>query len=213
MDRLWKSLMRLDAKALFFGSAILFALVIAVVVWLRFGRAAVSPAPAARTASAALAANAALRLQPLGVLACVSNQLSPEAILVPVCPFRPSIENLIASDRIDPYSIAASTNFRSVFVRRINPNAAARNGADRQPRPPTLAYRGFFQRPDGTPAALFFDSANNASQFVTNNTTFHGARLVSADIRAARILMPDGSTRELSITNANDTVTLPEVKP
>jgi hypothetical protein len=211
MDRLWKSLMHLDAKALFFGSAILFALVVAVVVWLRFGRSA-SPAPSARTASAALAANAALRMQPLGLLACVSNQLSPEAVLVPVCPFRPSIENLVASDRADPYSIASPTNFRSLFVRRPNPTAA-RSAAERQPRPPTLSYRGFFQRPDGTPAALFFDSANNASQFVTNNTTFHGARLVSADIRTARILMPDGSTRELSITNANDTVTLPEVKP
>ena len=210
MDRLWKSLMRLDAKALFFGSAILFAVVIGVVAWLRLSHGAANPSQ--RPFNAALAANAALRMQSLGVLACVSNQLSADAAIVPVCPFRPTIENMIAMDRTDP-AFADATNWLARFSHRTNPASRQPNAGDATaPRPHVLTFVGYFQRPDGAYAGLFHDSVDNSSRFFSpdTNAVLSGLSLLSVDKRTARMRLPDGATRELAIGKS---VTLQEEKP
>ena len=88
MDRLWKHLMQLDARALFFGAVALLVVVIAIVAWLYLHRTPATAQTQKMTDSAisAVCSN-------IGVLEIVSNQMSADALVVPVNPFRPGIEN------------------------------------------------------------------------------------------------------------------------
>ena len=64
---------------------------------------------------------------------------------------------------------------------------------------PELTYMGFIKRPDGTEAAMFYDSANKTTVFYDEGNKVHGVDIVSADLRNASLRMDDGSTRSLKI--------------
>ncbi|MDD4019854.1 MAG: hypothetical protein PHV28_18140, partial [Kiritimatiellae bacterium] len=62
-----------------------------------------------------------------------------------------------------------------------------------------LSFMGFFQRPDGKQAALFYDSAENTTVFYDAAEHIHGVDILSANVREAEIRFPDGTTRKLEI--------------
>ena len=199
MDRLWKYLMQLDAKALFFGSVVLFLVVMAIVAWLYLHRAS-----AAATQEKTPAATNTMAGLDIGVLGLVSNQMSAEALVVPVSPFRPSIENLLTRP-------AATTNITFVALPKTNrPPRFARPPKTTGSVIPTLTFRGFFQRPDGSSVALFHDSVDDTSKFFTPGSDIRGASLVATDIKSAKVRKPDGQTVDLAI---GDSFTLPALKP
>ena len=203
MDRLWKHLMQLDARALFFGSVALFVLVVILVAWLSLHHAAAESQPLKTTAP-----NAANTVcYTIGVLGIVSNQMSAEALVVPVNPFRPSIENMGASGRT-----GSTTNLAHVHPTTTNLFVGLRPAAPagNNPAIPTLTFRGYIQRPDGTAAALFYDSVDGASHFSTPGSKIREASLVSVDIHTAKVQKPDGQTVALAI---GDSFTLPAAKP
>ena len=199
MEKAWKWLMHTDAKALFIGAVALFLLVCGGVLWLRSRPAKEDTAQAGRRPGAGR-----LVVQSeagLGVLAVVSNQFAAEALVVPVNPFRPAIEDLIARPATAAVAaVAIPTNrVRRPWFTRVQAATSA-------PAIPTLTYKGYFQRPDGTFAAHFHDSSANGARFLAPGGSLHEMALVSADTRAARVRLPDGSERDLAI---GDAVTLP----
>jgi hypothetical protein len=200
MDRLWKHLMQLDAKALFFGSVALFVVVVAIVAALALrnhASPAAQPQKMADSAVSSVCSN-------IGVLDIVSNQMSANTLVVPVNPFRPGIENMGAGTHTD-----SRTN-RTHKSARTNLFAGLRPSENNEPGTPTFTFRGYFQRPDGTAAALFFDSTDNAGHFFTPGDKLRDATLVSANIHVAKVRKPDGQTVELAI---GDSVTLPAATP
>lgn len=93
MEQFWKWLMKADAKGLFVASL---ALLAGVTAWwgVDFARA---PKRAAAEA-AAKPPPAPLELaefKPIGVIGFVSNQFSPETLIVPVNPFHPTFEAIV----------------------------------------------------------------------------------------------------------------------
>ena len=209
MDRLWKWLMHADAKALFVGSVVLFVAVAALVAWLRFGHASVplrEPPTARQTGVTEGTTN-----RNLGVLEFVTNQLSADVATAPTCPFRPDIDTMLAHQAAG--TLAGMTN----RVRRVPFDPFAKLRPPRSATPaapviPVLAYRGYFQRPDGEYAALFHDSVDDSSKFFTPGTdaVLRGVCLLTADKHAAKVRLPDGAIKELAI---GDTITLPEITP
>lgn len=208
MDRLWKWLMHADAKALFFGAVILFV-VAGVVAWLRYGREAVpqrEPPAAGPSVATEVPTN-----RDLGVLEFVTNQLSADAATAPVCPFRPDIDTMFAH-QAGGTAASGMTNQHRVHgdpFAKLRPHHADTPAA---PAIPVLAYRGYFQRPDGTYAALFHDSVDDSSKFFTPGTdaVLRGVSLLAADRHAAKVRLPSGETKDLAI---GDTITLPAVAP
>lgn len=202
MDRLWKYLMQLDARALFFGSVVLFVLVVLLVAWLSFHHTSATPETPLKITAPASAHTA---YRDIGVLGVVSNQMSADALIVPVNPFRPSIENMGANR-----FIGSVTNRVLARTAKVNRVEGLRLPSDNAPAIPTLTFRGYFQRPDGTSAALFHDSVDNANRFFTPTSKIREATLLAADIHTAKIQKPDGQTVELKI---GDSVTLTATTP
>jgi hypothetical protein len=201
MERLWKHLMHLDARALFIGALALFLVVAGIVTWLYLHRVPETKAPVEAPPAAAPIAGAA----DVGLLGMISNQMSADALVVPVNPFRPSLENMAALYAPTPSTagVVRVRTFTNHFGRFRPPKAA-------QPVIPTLTFRGYFQRPDGTPAALFHDSVDDASRFVTPGGEIRGVTLVAADMRSAKVKKPDGQVATMAI---GDSFTLPAIKP
>ncbi len=205
MDRLWKHLMQLDARALFFGAVALFAVVVILVAWLSLHHAAPPSAPTAKTAEV-LGANTASH--DIGVLSIVSNQMAADALIVPVNPFRPSIEALVLIN--SGGNSGTLSNLPHGRSAKTNLFAGLRPAPNNTPGIPTFIYRGFFQRPDGIAAALFSDSTDAASHFFTPGSKIHEATLMAADMHSAKVEKPDGQTVDLAIGEA---FTLPAAKP
>ena len=130
----------------------------------------------------------------IGVLEIVSNQMSADALVVPVNPFRPGIENMGAGG-----TTGSKTNLSHVRSAKTNLFAGLRPSANNEPGIPTFTFRGYFQRPDGTAAALFFNSADNASCFFTPGDKIRDAKLIAATIHTAKVQKPDGQTVDLAI--------------
>lgn len=196
MDRLWKWLLDANAKALFLASVILFLLVAGLVAWMRYGRTT-PPAQAPKAAASAAVPLAAPADTPLAVMNYVSNQLSGESLVLPVCPFRPDIQPVRAPNGTG-FGMPTNVLHRIVRVRTNRPPAAAATG----PVVPVLTFRGYFQRPDGMLAALFNDSAANSSSFYTNNAVFRGVTLLESGPTGTKVRMPDGEVRALAIGEA-----------
>lgn len=64
---------------------------------------------------------------------------------------------------------------------------------------PRIRYEGFIQRPDGTKAAMFYDSSAKTSFFYEPGKKVHGVEIENADVKQAKIKFPDGTSRNLKI--------------
>jgi len=190
MDQLWTWLKQADAKTLFLASIGLFVIVLIWVGWQQFGcTSAVQTSPALPPHTARLQEGVATNYT--GELtAFLSNQLSADALTVPLNPFRPDINDL------PTHSTTNTTPKRHRYTMAMSAPAETKEEA---PVIPCLTYHGYFQRPDGANAALFGDSVTKASRFLTAGETIRGVTLLSADIRTANIKLPSGETTNLSL--------------
>jgi hypothetical protein len=142
----------------------------------------------------------------LGILPCRSNEQSTGALVVPVNPFRPTLESLAANNEpvanaLQPWRRGSTTNddpFASIRMHRSVP-VANRTTPPAAPRVPVLTYRGYFQRPDGKFAALFSDSTTQSAAFHLPGEEFHGLALLASGTTRARVRLPGGEERDLAI--------------
>lgn len=223
MESFWKWLMHANARALFVIALLILLLVLGWCAWVIGHPRQPAPPDVAHAKQPA-----AYPETTLGILACISNESNAAAWVLPVNPFRPTLESLAANNepisnilRVarlpnravtndDPF--AAMRGTRNVPVgtgsRNVRPAAGAPASV---PVAPVLTYRGYFQRPDGKFAALFHDSAAQTASFYVPGDEFNGVALLATGITHARVRLPGGQERDLAI---GDRVQLaPEAKP
>ncbi|MDD4019244.1 MAG: hypothetical protein PHV28_15025, partial [Kiritimatiellae bacterium] len=214
MDNLWKWIMRLNAKAFCLVAILFFAGVAGFCAWqythppapVKDGGDGKPPEPVPAWG--------------IGTLDFVTNQLTAEALAIPVDPFRPTIEAIFTNEteraaflkalkaaQAAAAGIAGGAN--AAGAKKEDPFANLRKkaavpgglvGPNGKPMViPKLSFMGFFQRPDGKQAALFYDSAENTTVFYDAGKQIHGVDILSANVREAEIRFPDGTTRKLEI--------------
>lgn len=225
MDQLWKWVMHLNAKA-FCLMAVLF--LFGVAGWCGF--LFLNPPAPLKDGGGTLPAGA----QPwtYSTLDFVSNQLAAEALSIPVDPFRPTIEAIFTNETERAAflkALKAAQNAAAgiggatssgkkedpfAHLRRKDPEAGGLTGANGQPMViPKLTFLGFFQRPDGTKAAMFHDSAQDTTVFYDSGSQVHGVDVVNANVHEAEIRFPDGSSRKLEIGGSVELAAEPDTRP
>lgn len=221
MDMLWKWIMRLNAKAFCLVALILFVATASFCYW-QFTH----PMPPFKDGENQLLPDAP-QVWTIGTLDFVTNQLASESLIIPVDPFRPTIEQIFTNEveraaflkalkaaQENASGIAKTKNGKlantAAGEKDKNPFAHLRKKKAVQPDGlrgpdgqqlviPKLTFIGFFQRPDGKQAAMFHDSTEQTSSFYDAGKSVHGVEILSADVRKAKIRFPDGTTRDLAI--------------
>jgi len=210
MNTLWKGIMHLNAKAF-----CLITVVVCVAVALYCGfEISTPPKPIQEGTDKTPELSPAWEIT---LLDFVSNQLSASSLIIPVDPFRPTIEAIFTNAAERAAFIAAlkkaqddATGMaKDKDAKKTDPFAHLRNkadvpgqnlGPDGKPMiTPVLSYLGFIKRPDGTSAAMFYNSANKTTIFYDKGNDVHGVNIVDADLRNATLRMDDGSIRELKL--------------
>ena len=222
MERLWKTVMRLPAKAFCLAALLVFS---GVTAWcaLLF----LTPQEPFREGTKTLPAKGAPFA--LNTLAFVSNQLSQESLTIPVEPFRPTMEAIFTNEEQ-----------RAAFIKAFKAQQAAKEGV-RQPGgvgvaggaapgagkkaadpfaalrkqekipgqlvgpngekmiKPKISFLGFINRPDGSRVSVFSDSSDHSTHFYQTGGTVHGVDVIGGDTRSATVRLPNGSVRKLEI--------------
>ncbi len=226
MNQLWKGVMHLNAKAFCLAAAFIF---FGVMAWCGF-RFLNPPSPLKDGGEGKLPDLS----QPwaFGTLDFVSNQLAAETLSIPVDPFRPTIEAIFTNETERAAFLKAlkaaqnaaagvgtapeGTKKEDPFahLRKKNPESGGLTGADGQPMIiPKLTFMGFFQRPDGKKAAMFYDSANNSTVFYEAGKQVHGVDVLDANVREAQIRLPDGSVTTVAIGESKELAAEPDKNP
>ena len=212
MDKLWKWVMHLNAKLFCVAAAFFF---FCVVGWCGFQY--LTPLEPLQDGTHG-------KLPPLtpawsiGTLDFVSNQLAAEALVVPVDPFRPTIEAIFTNETERAAFLKALKSAQNAAVglaanaagskkedpfahlrkKQTDPNALV--GPNGQPMViPKISFMGFIQRPDGKQVALFRDSAENTTAFYDAGKQVHGVEVLDANVREAKVRLPDGSVTTLAL--------------
>ncbi len=226
MDKLWKCVMRLNARAFCLAAALFF---FGVTGWCGFR--IMTPVAPLKDGNEGKSPELA---QPwsFGTLALVSNQLASETLAIPVDPFRPTIEAIFTNETErtaflkalkaaqggaaegDSEAGAAKKEDPFAHLRKKDPSQGGPLGPNGRPLViPKLTFMGFFERPDGKKAAMFYDSANETTRFYETGKQVHGVDVVNADVRAAEIRLPDGSVRKMEIGSTIELVAEPDARP
>jgi len=210
MNTLWKGIMHLNAKAF---CLTMIMVCIAVTLYCGF-KIRTPPVPVQYRAEKTPELSPAWEIT---LLDFVSNQLSSSSLIIPVDPFRPTIEAIFTNATERAAFIAALKKAQEDATgvakekgeKKKDPFAHLRNktnvpgqtlGPGGKPMiTPVLTYMGFIKRPDGTEAAMFYDSANKTTIFYDEGNAVHGVDIVNADLKDATLRMDDGSTRNLKI--------------
>lgn len=211
MDQIWKWVMHLNAKAFCLIATLFFFGVSLLCAWLvlhpreRLKDGAQGKLPVLASAWT------------LDTLDFVTNQLTAEALAIPVDPFRPTIEAIFTNETeraaflkaLKAAQNAAAGVATAGTGKKEDPFAHLRKkeavpggltGADGRPMiKPKLTFMGFFKRPDGKQEAMFYDSADNTTVFYDSGKQVHGVEILSANVREAQIRLPDGSETTLPI--------------
>ena len=74
---------------------------------------------------------------------------------------------------------------------------------------PKLSFLGFFKRPDGQQAAMFYDSVDNTTIFYETGKQIREGHRQRANIHEAEIRFPDGSSRKLPIGESIELAPVP----
>lgn len=225
MDKLWKWVMHLNAKAFCLLATLLFLSVSAYCAY-----QVKTPPPPLKDGHADNLPDLAAAWT-FGTLDVVSNQLAAETLSIPVDPFRPTIEAIFTNETeraaflkaLKAAQIAAAGGLAEGSAKKEDPFAHLRKkeavpgglvGPNGQPMViPKLTFQGFFERPDGTKTAMFHDSVKNTTVFYDTGNQVHGVDVVSADVRAAEIRFPDGTTRKMEIGSSVELAAEPDTRP
>ena len=210
MNTLWKFIMHLNAKTF---CIIMGLLCIAVTLYCGFNIS--TPPKPIQTESGKVPA-----LSPgseITLLAFVSNQLAASSLIIPVDPFRPTLEAIFTNAAARAAFIA---NLKKAQADKMGENAFSRKtkkdpfahlrqkehipGQDTGTKnkhmiTPVLSYLGFIKRPDGTVAAMFSDSVAKTTLFYNEGNKIHGVDIVNADLKSTTLCMDDGSIRTLKL--------------
>ncbi len=225
MDQLWKWVMHLNAKAFCLAATVVFLLVGAFCGW----RVMNPREPLKDGGSSALPELP--QAWELGTLNFVSNQLSAETLTLPVDPFRPTIEAIFTNETERAAFLKAlkaaqnaaagvagtSANKKEdpfAHLRKKDTVPGGLTSPDGKPMvTPKLSFMGFFQRPDGKQAAMFYDSTTKQNVFYDAGKEVHGVNIVSANVREAEIRFADGSSRKLPIGESVELAAEPDLTP
>ncbi len=198
MDHLWKQLLQLDAKRLCFGSMALFLVVLGVVSWLsvRGKTTTAMPPPAPSASTIPISSN------DIGVLRFVESQRAGQALIIPGNPFRPSIEDMnmnlaTGTTNVPPPPVNDTTNPPTGKPGQPNKIPGRSGTTSATAGKPTFTFRGYFQRPDGTSAALFHYAADNTYRFFLPGSNLQSTILLSANIHTAQVQHADGQVVNL----------------
>jgi hypothetical protein len=227
MDKLWKWVMHLNAKAFCLLAILFFS---GVAGWC--GLSILRPSTPLKDGSEDKLPEL---VQPwvFGTLDIVSNQLAEETLSIPVDPFRPTIEAIFTNETERAAFLkalkaaqlaAAGGSAESGTAKKEDPFAHLRKkndaatggltGPNGQPMViPKLTFLGYFERPDGTKATMFHDSVKDTTVFYDTGNQVHGVDLVNADVQAAEIRFPDGTTRKLEIGSSVELAAEADTRP
>jgi hypothetical protein len=210
MNTIWKGIMHLNAKAFCLSMIVLCT---AVTLYCGF-KIKTPPEPIQDGAGKSPELTSAKEIP---LLNFVSNQLSSSSLIIPVDPFRPTIEAIFTNAAERAAFIAALKKAQNDATgmaknkdgKKKDPFAHLRKKANvpgqnigpggRPMITPVLAYLGFIKRPDGSEAAMFYDSANKTTVFYDEGNDVHGVDIVDANLKTATLRMDDGSTRKINI--------------
>ena len=225
MNKLWKSLMHLNAKAFCLLATLFFFGVSCWCGWLiTHPHEPLKDGIRGKTPELSPAWS-------ITILDLVSNQLASETLAIPVDPFRPTIEAIFTNEteraaflkalkaaQNAAAGIASTAGakkedpFKHLRKKETVPGALV--GPNGQPMViPKLTFMGFFQRPDGKRAAMFYDSANNDTVFYDAGKQVHGVDVLDANVHEAQIKFPDGTTRTLPIGGSVELAAEPAKAP
>ena len=207
--------MRTDARSIFVVALLVFLLVTGWRVWVAL-QPPPPPPPPPPAAPVKLAP-----FQPLGVIGLVSNQFAPQALVVPVNPFRPTFEMMVRNpesgdlESLVTAAAAIAGAGRPEAGRGGRPPVAAAAHDNRPPRngrpgggvpppapeagPPPIskyAFAGMFQRPDGRVAA-YLKSTLGGGRFLVTGDEIAGCQVLEAAADGVMLRLPDGTTRTL----------------
>lgn len=224
MDTLWKWVMHLNAKVFCLAAVIIFFVTAA---WCGF-KLITPPEPFKSGDRGAQG-----ELSPgweIGLLSLVSNQLETTTLAIPVDPFRPTIEAIFTNEteraaflKALKAAQTAAAGAGAAGAKKEDPFAHLRKreavpgalvGPDGQPMiVPKISFLGFFQRSDGTRAAMFHDSVENTTVFYEPGKQVRGLDILNANVKEAEIRFPDGTTRKLEIGGAVELAAEPAKAP
>ncbi len=221
MDKLWKWIMRLNAKAFCLVAVLFFVGVAAYCAWLYTH----PPAPI-QDGHGGSRPPEATPAWTIGTLDFVTNQLTAETLVLPIDPFKPTIEAILTNEVERTAFLKALKAAQASAAGIAGGNTAAGTSADTKKDPfahlrkkaavpgglvgpdgkplvvPKLYFEGFLQRPDGTRVAMFRDSTENTTIFYEPGKKVHGVEILSANVREAELRLPNGTTRTLKIGGA-----------
>lgn len=218
MTTLWKGIMRLNAKAFCFAMLLGCAAIVAYC-----GFKIRTPPEPIRDGTGKVPEFS--ETWEITLLDFVSNQLASSSLIVPVDPFRPTIEAIFTNAAERAAFLAALKDAKESAAGLTKKGADGEESGEKAKKKdpfahlrkkakvpgqklgptgkplitPKLTYMGFIKRPDGSQAAMFYDSANKTTIFYDQGNQVHGVDIVSADLKAASLRMDDGSTRNLNI--------------
>jgi len=212
MKQVWKWIMHLDARAFCIIALLFFFLTAGWSSYLYM----TPPQPFEEGSGAAKAPGPWL----IGTLDFVNRQLDGEDFVIPVAPFRPTMEAILRSPEVTQALLNAQNNRNQpggrqdpfANLRQNNPNAPGAPGAAKMITP-KISFLGFFKRSDGTLTAMFSDSSNNSTFFYAPGKTVHGIEILGADMKEASIRLPDGSETKIPIGKSVELAPEPEAAP
>ena len=225
MDKLWKWVMHLNAKAFCLVATLFFFCVSLWCGWL-----ITHPREPLKDGTRGKLPELA-QVSPFSTLDFVSNQLAAAALAIPVDPFRPTIEAIFTNETeraaflkaLKAAQNAAAGISSTPGAKKEDPFAHLRKkdtvpgsvtGPDGQVMIiPKLTFMGFFERPDGKRAAMFYDSAENTTVFYDTGKQIHGVDMLDANVHEAQIRFPDGTTRTLPIGGSVELASEPSKAP
>ena len=237
MNRLWKWLLHSDAKAPLLVALPCFIAVCGWLGWQEFDRFRTERAEARAEAEELARPKAPPTFDPvegLGILPYVTNQLSPDTLVIPVNPFLPTFEALVLAGLGSKDDARPLT--REEWRERQRQRDDRRRDEERRGGPgglggqagrahrividewddprapktdpaqpkPRLTYCGFMQRPDGRFAPYFKHNLVQGGTFAAEGGSAHGLKIVSATKDGAKLQMPDGSIHELALGQSVD---------
>lgn len=225
MDPIWNWLMRTNAKALFVLTLLTFIGITAWRIWVEIEAMRPPDESPADRQPAAVEDLDLPAYREVGLLALLSNQLARADASIPVNPFRPEFDDLLAewAESIDPETglpvTATEAEREAERVRQAEAEAEAEAEADaeanaaarerrrreererqaQEPPPPSLTYRGLFRRTDERTAAWIHDSSTQLVQFHELGSMLHDHTVMEADLQQLTLERPDGTRVQIAL--------------